>query len=126
MTSDAPTNLPPVIGVPRTLPIVWQDRTDPRPIPVNTFVLQFTPDGLLFVGGFVQPPIFSGTTEEQQEGAGAVTSMTVEPSVRLLIAYHHLRPLAAAFQQAQGTFETLPQLLTPPGGVAQPQPPAEG
>jgi hypothetical protein len=100
MSSDNPSIAPRVIAAPKNVPIKWQDSDDPSPLAANAFQIQFTPEGILLVAGFARPPIFSGTVEEQNEQAIALDSITVRPSLRLLIGYHHLQILTTGFQQA--------------------------
>jgi hypothetical protein len=100
MTTDNPGVTPHVIGSPKNVPLRWQDSDEPSPQVANAFQLQLTPEGLLFVAGFAKPPLFSGTLEEQAKQAQALDSVTVRPNLRLLIGYHHVQSLTAAFQQA--------------------------
>jgi hypothetical protein len=117
MTSDNPSIGPRVVGGPKNVPLKWQDSDEPWPQVANAFQLQLTPEGVILVAGFAKPPLFSGTPEEQAEQATAVNSVSVLPNLRLLIAYHHIPLLAAAFQQV---LEQIQKGLPIPPGLGLP------
>jgi hypothetical protein len=70
----------------------------------------------MLVAGFANPPLLSGTAEEQAKQAEAIDWVPVRPGLRLLFGYHHVQYLAAAFQQAlEQVQKGLPPPPIPPG-----------
>jgi hypothetical protein len=76
------------------LPILWEDDESVQPMPSNAFLVQMVPEGILLVFGFAKPPILTGTPEEQQVEAQAITGITVRPGLRVLLPLQRVEELS--------------------------------
>lgn len=91
----------------RQLPVKWENSESAPIIPVNVFVSQATPDGIIVSLGFATPPLLQGTPEEVQAKFGSIDEIRVTPDARLILTPARFKDLIAKLTELQTVMETM-------------------
>jgi hypothetical protein len=86
--------------------LVWEDADRLPVLAANQFLVQLsviepeiTAADVVLTVGYLAPPVFLGTPEEQQEAAASVDHLTVRPAARFSIPIAKAGELARVIQE---------------------------